>query len=275
MSTRLEYEKRIELERLCREIRYSVVQLSHRAKSAHLGSCLSCIDILVVLYFKILNIDRKSPKMLDRDIFILSKGHAAMAIYSVLSAKGFFSDEDLLDFNNNGGVFPEHPPARGVKGIEVATGSLGHGLPIAVGNALGLKMRRSPNQVYTLLSDGENNEGSIWEAAMFASSNKLTNLTVFIDNNKWQATGRSDQILNSTPLTERWRAFGWEVLEIDGHNLQEIIRACTGKRQKPRAIVADTIKGKGISFMEDDNNWHYRIPTLDEVDACKRELLLS
>ena len=257
-------------------LRFRTIKMSNEARSAHLGSCLSCMDILVALYYQILNVDPINPKQCNRDIFVMSKGHAAMALYAVLAKRGFFTNEELNYYNSNGSHFAEHPPARGVPGVEAATGSLGHGLPIAAGHAIGLKLRskksNQANRVYALLSDGENNEGSTWEAAMFASANSLNNLTVFVDYNKWQATGRSDEIMNGGALEERWNAFGWETHRIDGHNLDDILKAGKIRSKKPIAIIADTVKGKGVSFMEDDNNWHYRVPNTTEVEQAKMEL---
>ena len=265
-----------ELVNIANVLRFRVVKMSSKAKSAHLGSCLSCMDILVALYFDILNLDASKPKDDTRDIFIMSKGHAAMSLYAVLSERGFFDKGTLEKFNIDGSLLAEHPPAKGIPGVEAATGSLGHGLPIAAGQALGMKLKSkgpsSKNRVYALLSDGENNEGSIWEAAMFASSNGLNNLTVFIDYNKWQATGRSEEIMNGHDLEARWKAFGWETYRINGHDIKEILNVGSIRSDAPIAIIADTIKGKGVSFMEDDNNWHYRIPNMEEVEQARAEL---
>lgn len=265
-----------ELVHIANALRFDVIKMSSKAKSAHLGSCLSSMDILVALYFNILNLDASNPEDDARDIFIMSKGHAAMALYAVLSKRGFFHKRELEKFNTDGSLLAEHPPAKGIPGVEAATGSLGHGLPIAAGHALGIKLKSksliSKNRVYALLSDGENNEGSIWEAAMFASSNGLNNLTVFIDYNKWQATGRSEEIMNGHDLEARWKAFGWETYRINGHNIKEILKVGSIRSNVPIAILADTVKGKGVSFMEDDNNWHYRIPNAEEVEHAKAEL---
>jgi len=257
-------------------LRLRTIKMSNSARSAHLGSCLSCIDILVALYFKILNIDPNDPKKSDRDVFVMSKGHAAMALYATLAKRGFFDEKELDGYNVDGSFLAEHPPAKGVPGIEAATGSLGHGLPIAAGHAMGLKLKSKSlylkNRVYALLSDGENNEGSTWEAAMFASSNSLNNLTLFVDYNKWQATGRSDEILNGGSLEDRWKAFGWETYRINGHDMGAILDAGSLRSDKPIAIIADTVKGKGVSFMEDDNNWHYRVPNEEEIEQAREEL---
>lgn len=260
------------LEKIAAQLRINIIEMSHKARSAHLGSCLSCVDILTVLYFKILEIDPANPGMQKRDIFILSKGHAAMALYSVLAARGYFDPEMLKSYNQNGGILAEHPPASGLAGVEAATGSLGHGLPMSTGQALAIKLNSGTQRVFCLLSDGETNEGSVWEAALFASAHKLDNLICFIDHNKWQATGRSDEVLNVTAHAEKWLAFGWNVQCIDGHDHQQIISAAHNASAKPKMIIADTVKGRGVSFMEDDNNWHYRVPNAEELHQAKKEL---
>ena len=260
------------LDEISASLRFSVVQMCHDSKSAHLGSCLSCIDILSSLYFQVLNVKPDIPDWPGRDIFILSKGHAAMALYATLAAKGFFAADLLEQYNQDGGLLAEHPPASGLAGVEAATGSLGHGLPIATGEALAIKMREQKRRVFCLISDGETNEGSVWEAALFAAAHKLDNLIVFLDYNKWQATGKSDEILNTTAHADKWRAFGWDVEMIDGHDCHQIVTSSYNNSNKPKLIVADTVKGKGVSFMEDDNNWHYRVPNKEEVQIASEEL---
>lgn len=252
--------------------------MCHRSGSAHLGSSLSCIDILTAAYWGILNIDPLRPYDTNRDRFILSKGHAAMALYATLADRGFFDHEELKTYNKDGGRLAEHPPANLLPGVEAATGSLGHGLPLAVGMAIAGRLSKADYRVYALLSDGENNEGSVWESAMFAAAQKLDRLLVIVDYNKWQATGRSNNVLQLSPLREKWQAFGWDAYEIDGHNMEELIdhlsRHPAGSG-KPVALIAHTVKGKGVSFMEDDNNWHYRVPTADEVSKAFKELGLQ
>lgn len=263
----------MELTKIANIIRSRVIETSSIAHVPHLGSCLSCIDILVALYWQTLNINPKLPHELSRDRFILSKGHAAPALFQVLAMKEFFPKSWLDNYGHDGSLFGEHPPAHGVPGIEAATGSLGHGLPIGVGLALGSRVHQINNHIYVLMSDGECNEGSVWEAAMFAAAQKLNNLTIIIDFNKWQATGRSEEIMALNPLCDKWAAFGWDVSEINGHEFSQIISALKkSPSAKPNAIIAHTVKGKGVSFMEDNNNWHYRIPTSDEVIAAKVEL---
>ena len=264
-----------ELEQLASELRFKIIRQSHLSDIPHLGSCLSCLDILAVLYFKILNVDPKNPENSERDRFVLSKGHAAPALFQVLAKMGFYDASLMQTYNQNGSVFGEHPPAHGIPGIEAATGSLGHGLPIAVGMALAAKMNKQKYKTFALLSDGECNKGSIWEAAMMASAHKLENLIAIIDFNKWQATGRSEEILSINPLADKWRAFGWSASELDGNDIPSLVERLKNipdTSGKPIAIIAHTVKGKGVSFMEDDNNWHYRMPNKDEVEAARKEL---
>ena len=264
-----------DLENIAKNLRFQVIKNSCDSKTPHLGSCLSCIDLLVALYWKILRINSDNPKDPTRDRLILSKGHAAPALFFTLAKRGFFDKKKLENYGEDGSIFGEHPPApEYLPGIEAATGSLGHGMPMGVGMALSKQLLNIDFDVFAIISDGECNEGSIWEAAMFASAKKIDNLIVVIDYNKWQATGRSAETLALEPLRGKWEAFGWEVIEIDGHEFSEILNAFSEakKLKKPTVIIANTIKGKGVSFMEDDNNWHYRIPTLDEVKAASIEL---
>ena len=264
-----------DLATIAARIRAIVVEMSHAAETPHLGSSLSCVDMLVAAYWTALRIDPAHPLDRDRDRFILSKGHAATAVYATLAERGFF-DPALLDtYDTDGASLAEHPGLQCVPGVEAATGSLGHGLPIALGMALAARIQGRPSRCLVLMSDGECEEGSVWEAAMFAPAHKLDTVTVMIDYNKWQATGRSDEIMALAPLAEKWRAFGWQTCEIDGHNVDSLRSALAQKPDgsgRPRAIVCHTVKGKGVSFMEDDNNWHYRIPTADEVRKARLEL---
>ena len=267
-----------ELQAIARKLRFRTIRTSHISGTPHLGSCLSCIDLLVYIYWNVLQIDPTNPKSELRDRFILSKGHAAPALFQVLAELGFFPLGDLEHYGADGSLFGEHPPTPShLPGIEAATGSLGHGLPLALGMALASRIQQKPYQVYAVLSDGECNEGSVWEAAMLASSQAVSNLTIAIDYNKWQATGRSDEVLALAPLADKWRAFGWCVAEIDGHDFAQIDEAIRVHHAdpKPKAIIAHTIKGRGVSFMEDDNNWHYRIPSADEVRRAAEELQID
>ena len=259
-----------------RTLRARIIDNSSRTGTPHLGSCLSCSDILVALYYHILRTDPAKPADPLRDRFILSKGHAAPALFQILAMRGFYPNEWLDHYGEDGSVFAEHPPTPShLAGIEAATGSLGHGLPLAIGMALSARILQRQHHVYVLLGDGECNEGSVWEAAMTAPALQLDQLTIIVDYNKWQATARSNEVLSLAPLADKWRAFGWDSCEIDGHDHSALVAALTPPAQpsgKPRAIIANTIKGRGVSFMEDDNNWHYRIPTGDEVRRAAEEL---
>lgn len=267
------------LETQAKDLRARIIETSYRTGTPHLGSCLSCVDILTALYFAVLRIDPAKPRDTERDRFILSKGHAAPALFQVLAMRGFYPETMLESYGQDGGVFAEHPPTPDhLPGIEAATGSLGHGLPIGLGMALASRVQGHLYNVYAVLSDGECNEGSVWESAMMAASQHVSNLCVIVDFNKWQATGRSREVLALDPLAEKWRAFGWKAVEVDGHNMTALLHAFEqfpSADSKPTAIIAHTVKGKGVSFMEDDNNWHYRIPTAEEVVAAKKELGVS
>jgi len=259
-------------------LRGRVIEMSHAAQAAHLASSLSCADIVTAAYWHVLNVDSARPKDPLRDRFILSKGHAAAALYATLAMKGYFPLAELDTYCQDGGRLAEHPPANLLPGVEAATGSLGHGLPLGCGMALSGRIKGERFRVYALLSDGENNEGSVWEAAMFAAAQKLENVCVIVDYNKWQATGRSNETLMLAPLREKWAAFGWDAHEIDGHDIAALAAAmqCVPNGSgKPVALIAHTVKGKGVSFMEDDNNWHYRAPTTEEVVKAKKELGLT
>jgi transketolase len=263
------------LKKQASRIRQRVIELSHSAGTPHLGSSLSCIDVVTALYWSVLKIDPSKPDDPLRDRFILSKGHAALALYVALCERGFFAPEVLETYNKDGGRLAEHPGPHCVPGVEAATGSLGHGLSLGIGMALAGRIQDQKYRVFALLSDGECNEGSVWEAALMAPALKLDNLGIVVDYNKWQATARSNETLNLAPLRAKWEAFGWHAVEINGHDFTEIISALTTVPHpsgKPLAVIANTVKGRGVSFMEDDNNWHYRIPTAEEVHKATLEL---
>ncbi|MBS0623551.1 MAG: transketolase [Verrucomicrobia bacterium] len=266
------------LQHLCQELRYQIIRMSHLGEAPHLGSSLSCIDLITCAYETFLQISAQSPDDPLRDRFFLSKGHAVTALYAVLAHKGFFSKKLLETFNQDGSCLPEHPTPKCVPGVEIATGSLGHGLSLGIGHALSAKIQGHAYRVMVLMSDGECNEGSVWEAALFAPAQRLDNLIAIIDFNKWQATGRSEQIMQLSPLKEKWMSFGWQTYEIDGNSVEDILALLNNLpigQGKPIMIIAHTVKGKGISFMEDNNNWHYRIPTAAELDQAKQELGLT
>ena len=266
-----------ELQKIAAAIRGRVVEMSHKAGTPHLGSALSCADILVAAYWNILKIDPSAPQAETRDRFILSKGHAASVLYAVLAERGFFPKTLLDNFAQEDSPLAEQPAPNCAPGVELATGSLGHGLPVGIGMAMAARIRNLDYRVVVTMSDGECNEGSVWEGAMFAAAHALGKLTVIVDYNKWQATGRSNEVMALPSLAAKWAAFGWKALEIDGHDLQALTDAMgqTGAEDRPLAIIANTVKGKGVSFMEDDNNWHYRIPTEKEVAAAWKELGLA
>lgn len=245
---------------ISKEIRKKVLKMLYESQTAHLGSSLSCADILTVLYFGVLKIDPKNPLDEGRDRFILSKGHAAAGLYATLAEKGFFGAEILDSYCKDGGKLAGHSTRQCVPGIEVSTGALGHGLPMACGVALAGKKDKKDYRVFVLMSDGECQEGATWEAALFANQHKLDNLIVIIDYNKLQAFGRIGEILEIEPFVQKWQSFGWFTKEIKGHDFSEIEKSLIeipAEKGKPTVIIANTIKGKGISFMEDKLEWHY------------------
>jgi transketolase len=249
-------------------IRYDLVKHSQLTGTPHLACCLSAVDILVQLYWHNMNINPKEPSMPNRDLFFLGKGHAAMLLYATLAHRGFFEPALLAEHGKDGSIFEEHPGIDAPPGVEHVSGSLGHALGLAVGNAIAAKIKGLDRHHYVLIGDGESNEGSIWEAAMMAPAHNLDNVTVIMDFNKLQGTGRSCEIMCLEPMEDRWRSFGWNTFRISGHDFKRLDSALSLDKRvsgKPTAIIADTIKGNGVSFMADDNNWHYRIPTADEV----------
>ena len=255
-----------------RNIRKNIIRMVNKGKSSHVGSALSCVDLLVCLYSDYLKFKPNNPNWEERDIFILSKGHAGSAVYATLSEFGFFSEEKLLTHYQNGSDLSGHVSHKNVPGVEFSTGSLGHGLPVAVGNALALKKLKSKRKVCVLLSDGECDEGSVWEAAMFASHHKLNNLLCIIDYNKLQSLTSIEQTLGLEPFNDKWAAFGWETREVDGHDHNSIIETINKPSNKPLCLIAHTIKGKGVSFMENSVLWHYRSPQEEEFDNALKEL---
>lgn len=264
-----------ELGQIARRIRFRLVQMSHAAGAPHLGSALSCVDLLVAAYWRVLRIDPGHPDDPDRDRCILSKGHGASALYAALAYRGFFPIHWLDTYAQHQSPLAEHPSPRCAPGVELATGSLGHGLAVGIGMALAARIQQRNYRVFVIMSDGECNEGSVWEGGLFAPAQKLESLTIVIDYNKWQATGRSDEVMALRSLSKKWEAFGWNAVEVDGHDINALVQAMNRSSVgsgKPTAIVAHTIKGKGVSFMEDDNNWHYRIPKAEEVQAAGKEL---
>ena len=260
---------------LARQIRVHAVQMSNRARCSHVGSSLSMAEILAVLYRDVLRITPETVDSPDRDRLIFSKGHGCAALYGVLAERGFFPREWLESFYHDGARLPGHVTADAAPGIELSSGALGHGLPVSCGLALAAKRDRRPYRVFCILSDGECDEGSNWEAALFAPHHRLDNLTAIIDYNKIQCFGHVKDVLDLEPLGAKWSAFGWEVREIDGHDvemLQENLSGVPLATDKPTCVIAHTVKGKGVSFMEDRLLWHYRTPQGDEFDGAMAEL---
>lgn len=249
-------------------IRKNIINIANLSGSPHVGSALSCTDILTTLYFDILNLEDYE----NRDIFMLSKAHSAMALYSTLHEKGFLSKEALEGYYQNGGTLPAHTDRDTNPYIEISAGSLGHGLPMALGVAHSFKLKKSDRKVYVLMGDGESQEGSVWEAAMLAPKLGLDNLTVFIDRNNLQGYGRASEILAYEPIDEKFKAFLWDVHRVDGHDYQAIKNAVDTKSDKPKMIICDTTKGKGISFMEDQLIWHYYIVSDEVKEKALKEL---
>jgi transketolase len=252
-----------------RQIRRLMIEVIRAKETHHIGCALGIVEILTYLYFHQLNINPKNPNEINRDIFLLSKGHAALALYATLCQRGFFSKQDLLNYDKDGSFMPEHA-ATSVVGVEWSTGSLGHALPVAIGLAYFYKTKKKKNRVFVLLSDGELNEGSNWEAFMFAGFHKLDNLTVIIDNNNFQGFGKIDEVINLSPLPEKFKLFGWTVVECDGHQFKSLNQAFnTASLAKPKMIIAHTIKGKGVAFFENKFFSHYQ--SIDE--KMKEEIL--
>jgi transketolase len=243
-----------------KEIRRSIIEMAHVSKGPHVGSALSCADILAVLYFQIM----KTEHWEQRDLFILSKAHAAMALYAALAAKGIIDKKDLAGYYQNGGTLPGHLDKLTAKGVEVSAGALGHGFNIGIGLALGYKKQKNSRQVFVLIGDGESQEGSIWEGALFAPKLALNNLTVIMDYNNLQGYDVTNDICAFEPISAKWASFGWDVQEIDGHDYQALKVSLQHSSEKPRMIIAKTVKGRGVTFMENKLEWHYYIVT-DEL----------
>jgi transketolase len=260
-------------EELALTLRRHVVRMCSRGGSSHVGSGLSIADIIAVLYGEVLNIDPKRPDWPNRDRFVLSKGHAGACVYAALAEAGFFDVSALEAHYQNGSNLSGHVSHKGVPGVEVSTGSLGHGLGIAAGMAFNLRRLGGTQRVFVVLSDGECDEGSVWEAALFAGHHRLANLCVVVDYNNLQSIGRVSETINLEPFGAKWRAFGWHALRVDGHDHQALSAAFAERADNcPTCIVADTVKGRGVSFMENQVLWHYRAPRGDEYVAAMREL---
>ncbi|WP_239257074.1 transketolase [Listeria ilorinensis] len=255
------------------EIRKAVMKMIYEAKTGHTGSDLSCTDILVALYYGGMKINPKKPLAADRDRYVQSKGHAVEALWAVLADKGFFPKEELATFSAFGTRLIGHPNNK-VPGIEMNTGSLGHGLPVSVGMALAAKMDGKTYRVFTLMGDGELAEGSVWEGAMAAANYQLDNLTAIIDRNTLQISGRTERVMSLEPLADKWRAFGWDVISVDGNDpdaLQKIFKE-ENHSGKPRLIIAETTKGYGVKMAEDVAKWHHYVPSAEEYALVMQEL---
>lgn len=268
--------QRTATEELAKRIRRHAVRMTNLGGSSHVGSVMSMADIVAVLYGDIMRIDPLHPKRPDRDRFILSKGHAGAGIYAALAESGFFPIEWLEKHCADGSVLSGHVSHKGVPGVELSTGSLGHGLPVGAGMAYGAKLDEAKRRVFVLLSDGECDEGSTWEAVMFSSHHKLDNLTAIVDYNKIQSLATVAETLGLEPFADKWRAFGWSVTEVDGHDHHELYSELSDLPKipgKPTCIIAHTVKGKGVSFMERSVLWHYRTPRGSEYDEALNELI--
>ena len=264
-----------DLKQKAKEIRKDIIEEVYNAKSGHPGGSLSIADIMAVLYFNELKIDEKNPRWEDRDRVVLSKGHCSPALYAALAERGFFSKETLKSFRKIDSNLQGHPDLNKVQGVDMTSGSLGQGLSVANGMAISAKMDNKDYRVYVILGDGEIEEGQVWEAAMTANKYKLDNLCVIVDNNNLQIDGTIEEVMSSYPIDEKFKSFGFNVLNIDGNNIEEIINAFESAKKtkdKPTCIIAKTIKGKGVSFMENKAEWHGKAPSEEEYIQAMREI---
>ncbi|MGN0030433.1 MAG: transketolase [Candidatus Gastranaerophilaceae bacterium] len=255
-----------------KEIRETIIKMVHKAKVSHIGSALSVVDILYTLYYKVANITKDNICSKDRDIIILSKGHSSAALYSVLYHKGFITKEYLDGYSQNNGTLPCHIDKEKSPFFEVSSGSLGHGPSLGLGFALAKKMNNNKGRVYVICGDGECNEGSVWEALMFASTHKLNNYVFIVDVNKYQGFGASNDVIDQTNIEVRLKSFGFETYSVNGHNTKQLEKTFKIKSNKPIAIVAHTVKGKGVSFMEDKLEWHYKSPNDEQLEIALKEI---
>ena len=265
-----------ELLTMCRTVRMDILTMVHEAGSGHPGGSLSAAEIMTALYFgDVMHVDPENPDWEDRDRFILSKGHVAPVLYSVLARKGFFPTEELKTLRQFGSILQGHPHKMSTPGLDCSSGSLGQGLSVANGIAIGLKKQNKDSRVYCLLGDGELQEGQIWEAVMTAAQHKLDNVCAIVDYNHVQLDGTTEDIKDLGDLVEKWHAFGWNVIEVDGHNLEAVLKAfamAAAFKGKPTVLIANTVKGKGVSFMENDCNWHGIAPNADQLAQALEEV---
>ena len=274
MANTLTETQVLDLQTKAKAIRRNIVKMITEAKSGHPGGSLSATDIVTTLYFAEMNVDPKDPKAPNRDRFVLSKGHAAPVLYATLAAKGYFPEEELMALRQVNTRMQGHPSMKDLPGVDMSTGSLGQGLAAANGMALAARLDGSDHRIFVLMGDGELQEGMIWEAAMLAGHYKLSNVTAFVDYNGLQIDGPVTDVMSPLPLAEKWRAFQWNVIEIDGHDIPAIydaIQAAKAEAEKPTVILAKTVKGKGVSFMENQAGWHGNAPSKDQCEQVLAE----
>lgn len=267
--------RNIALETTARQIRRDIIEMTHAAKSGHPGGSLSAVEILTTLYFDEMKIDPAEPKLADRDLFVLSKGHAAPVLYAALARRGYFNPEELITLRQLGSRLQGHPDMKNIPGVEMSTGSLGQGFSTAVGMALSTRVTGSKSRVYALLGDGELNEGLIWEAAMAGAHYKLSNLVAILDFNGLQIDGTNDEVMAVSPVDQKFKSFGWNVLTADGHDFDDLKRVFAEAKtceNAPTVILAKTVKGKGVSFMENQVGWHGKAPSAEEKASAIEEL---
>ena len=258
-------------------VRQDIIREVYSAKSGHPGGSLSCADIMTALYFEVMNIDPADPAKEGRDKFVLSKGHAAPALYAAMAERGYFPKEELTSLRHIGTRLQGHPSMKKLPGLEMSTGSLGQGISAAVGMAIAAKLDKSPTRVYTILGDGELQEGMVWEAAMSAAHYGLENLCAVVDHNGLQIDGKNDDVMRVNPIANKFAAFGWNVIAIDGHDMEQIVKAFADAKEiknsgRPTVIVAETVKGKGVSFMENQAGWHGKAPDDEQAAQAMAEL---
>lgn len=273
-----ERKSKEELEEIAKKVRLGIIDAVYYGKSGHPGGSLSIADILTVLYFDEMNIDNENPNWEDRDRLVLSKGHCSPALYSCLANRGYFPVEDLKTFRNINSYLQGHPDKNKVPGVDMTTGSLGQGLSSANGMAISAKLDKKDYRVYCILGDGEIEEGQVWEAAMTANKYKLDNLCVIIDNNNLQIDGTIDEVMSAKPIDDKFRSFGFEIIKIDGHNMEEIKSAfevAKNVKEKPVCVIANTIKGKGVKFMENQVDWHGKAPNEEQYKEAVNDIIIK
>ena len=267
-------EELIFLKKKAIERRMDIINMIYKAKSGHTGGSLSSVEILVILFYKIMRINPKNPRWEHRDRFILSKGHSVEVYYSILADLGFFPKEELENYCKYRSMLTGHPTTK-VPGVEVNTGALGHGLAVGIGMAIAGKMDNKDYRVYVLMGDGELDEGSVWEAAQIAAHYQLDNLVGIVDRNRLQISGDTEEVLKLENLVDKWASFGWQVIQVNGHDIEELVRVFERiplVEKKPHLVIARTVKGKGISFIEGDKSWHHRVPNDEEYEKALEEL---